>query len=192
MLLVVCLSAPSAVLAEKKKYSKSELEQSLVEIELRLKKNPHDMDMLESKVATLEVLGRRSEAEQICESAVKAGVDRPFIWRFLGFCKYKERNWSEALPLFKRAESMGESGSAGFVAFCLRKLHRYDECVKFANEKIQHYPNDAVLYFNRGLARRTLHQSKTLVCADLWKAAQLDPSLIDAHRSICSEEDASK
>jgi len=87
---------------------------------------------------------------------------------------------------------MGDAVSVGFVSFCLRKLDRNDECVKFANEKIQQYPNESILYLNRGLARHAMQHSKKLVCEDLWKAAQLDPALIAAHLSICSEEDASK
>lgn len=191
-LLVVCLSVPSAVLAESKTHSKEELEKRLAEIELHLKKNPHNIDALESKVATLELLGRSKEAVLICESKVRSGVDRPYIWRILGIRKYKEKNWSEALPFFQRAESMGDAVSAGFVAYCLRRLDRNDECLKFTNEKIQQYPNEAILYFSRGLARQALQQPKTLVCADLWKAAQLDPSVVAAHRNICSEEETSK
>jgi len=76
---------------ESKTHSKEEFEKRLAEIEQNLKKNPHDIDELESKVATLQLLGRSSEALQICESEVRAGVDRPFIWRYLGFRKYKEK-----------------------------------------------------------------------------------------------------
>lgn len=191
-LLVVCLSLPLGAMAESKTHSKEELEKRLAEIEQHLKKNPHDIDELESKVATLQLLGRSSEALQISEVEVKAGVKSPPLLRYLGYRKFKEKKWSEALPFFDKAQSMGDAVSAGFVAFCLRKLDRNDECLKFANEKILQYPNDANLYLSRGLARRAMQQSKTLVCADLWKAAQLDPALITAHRSICSEEDASK
>ena len=192
MLLVVYLTLPSVAMAESKSHSKEELEKRLAEIELHLKKNPHDIDALVSKVATLELLGRSSEALQISEVEVRAGVASPPLWRYVGYRKFKEKKWSEALPFFDRAQSMGDAVSAGFVAFCLRKLDRNDECLRFANEKILQYPNDANLYFSRGLARRALKQSKTLVCADLWKAAQLDPALVTAHRSICSEEDATK
>jgi len=191
-LLVVCLSLPLGAMAESKTHSKEELEKRLAEIEQHLKKNPHDIDEWESKVATLQLLGRSSEAVQICESEARSGVDRPYIWRCLGVRKYKEKKWEEALPFFKRAERTGDAVSAGFVAYCLRRLGRNDECLKFTSEKIPQYPDQAILYFSRGLARQALQHSKTLVCEDLWKAAQLDPKVVVAYRSICSEEDASK
>lgn len=178
--------------AQSKTYTKPELEQRLIEIELQLKSRPRDIDVLEKKIAILELLGREREAFQICENEIRAGVDRVFFWRYLGIRKFKEENWSEALFYFKKAHKKGDSISAGCIAFCLRKLDRNDECVNFSSQKIKQYPNDSALYLNRGLARRALKQSKNLVCTDLLKACELDPSVIGAYRSICSGDEASK
>lgn len=174
--------------ADCKPSSISELQRRLGEIERLVERSPDDIEVREKQISTLELLGRRTEALALCEGFLKARPDRGFLWYYLGFCKFREDKWQEALSSFNRAEELGDTNCLGLKAFCLRKLNRHQECLEFTTNSLRQYPTVPSLYFNRALARRSLYQSKTLVCADMKKAAELAPDLIHSYQVLCGAD----
>lgn len=188
LLVLSVLCAFFGAQAECKSPSASELEKRLGEIELLVKRSPDDVEARERQISTLELLGRRTEALALCEVFLKARPDRGFLWYYLGFCKFNEDKWQEALRSFDRAQNLGDINCLGFKAFCLRKLNRHHECLEFTTKSLRQYPNVPSLYFNRALSRQSLEQPKTLVCQDMKKAAELAPELINSYHTLCGAD----
>jgi tetratricopeptide (TPR) repeat protein len=166
-----------------------EVEKRLAEVEETLKKDPRNIKALESKIAGLNLLGRTQEAEAICDQALRLSSDRGFLWFFKGYCKFRKGCWKESIPLFERGYKFGNISSLGMKALGLRKLNKFSECIEFTTNYIKQYPDMYELYYNRGLARRALNESRELVCADLKKAADLDAVVSNSYRSICLDGD---
>lgn len=66
---------------------------------------------MESKVASLLLLGRLDEGLAVCDEALKIRSDRGYLWFLKGYCKYKGEKWEEALKFFDLAYRNGNTNS---------------------------------------------------------------------------------
>ncbi|MBX9941588.1 MAG: hypothetical protein K2Y32_20155 [Candidatus Obscuribacterales bacterium] len=183
-----CQSWISAEAAEAKIHSKEDTEKKLGEINEFLKKEPGNIRALESKVATLQLLGRLQEGLQVCDEALKTNSERGYLWYFKGFCKFKEDKWKESYSYFQKSYDCGFIESLDFLPACLVQMKRYHECIEFSTKAIQRHPEVAALYYSRGYARKYLKHSKDMVCADFKKAADLAPRFKNNYEKNCLEE----
>lgn len=172
---VFFLNAITAVEVSAQSLPASEVQKKLSEFDAILRKEPRNIGVLEAKVASLNLLGRTKEAEDVCDYGLKLSGDRAFLWFAKGYCNYEKSRWSDAIECFEKASKYGNSDGIGFEAICLRRLNRNQECIDFTTKWIGVKPNKSGLFFNRGLAKSALNYSKDLVCADLKRAVELAP-----------------
>jgi GT2 family glycosyltransferase len=88
--------------------------------------------------------------------------DHPFTLFNLGCAYHEMRRPAEALPLFERSLARSQPGDSivrklhALIAQCLRHLGRTAEALAACRRGRTHYPHDAELAFQEGLARRQL------------------------------------
>lgn len=189
LVLMLTMLASSNGQSAGKDRSKDDVERRLSEINELLKKDPKNIEALESKVASLLLLGRFDEGLSVCDEALKIRSDRGYLWFFKGYCNYKREKWEEALKFFDLAYRNGNTNSLEYTTLCLLELKRNSECIEVATKGIQRHPEFASLYFSRGLARKYLKQPMDVVCADMKKAAELKPSLMSSYQRNCLREE---
>ncbi|MBN8661942.1 MAG: hypothetical protein J0M35_16360 [Candidatus Obscuribacter phosphatis] len=157
----------------------------MVEIDAMLRKEPGNIRLTEKKIAGLHLLGRDLEASELCDQSVNIGLDSAIVWYFKGYFKFKEGKWEDSVRFLDKAFEKGSIESLGLKSLCLRKMNRNRECIEFATKYLQRFPDMAELYFNRGMAMKSLNQDQKLVCSDLKRAAELNPSVRDSYVNTC-------
>jgi tetratricopeptide (TPR) repeat protein len=172
-------------MAECQTRSSAEVGRRLLEIEKMLKKEPKNIRLMEKKIAGLHLLGRDSEASELCEQAMKFDGDSPIILYFMGYFRFKEEKWEDALHFLDKAFENGSIESLGLKSLCLRRMNKNNECIEFATKYLKRFPNMSELYFNRGMAMKNLKQDLRLVCSDLKRAAELNPAVRDTYVNTC-------
>lgn len=78
------------------------------------------------------------KAQQVYEELLELGVEKPQIYRFLGWTRYKQESFAEAKELFLKAVALGEIaayGDAGDAAMALQSYEEAGEYYEIVAEK---------------------------------------------------------
>jgi tetratricopeptide (TPR) repeat protein len=136
--------------------------------------NPKLADAYVKRSAVHITMGRIEEALQDCESALELEPDNIIALGNYGFILTDLKRYDEALDVLTKAHQLDEKESKiiSDLAYLQKKTGNFNEAIELYTKAINLVPDDAILYFNRGIAR-TFLDDKISRCKDFKKSLEL-------------------
>jgi tetratricopeptide (TPR) repeat protein len=133
-----------------------------------------NLQYIENHGASLYYLGEYDLARKQFEAYLKLKNDNAAIHNYVGLCKYKDEDYKGAIKDFTKCIELNPKAPIYLDnrAAAKENIEDYDGAIADYSESIALYPNDANVFYKRGLIK--IHTSKKIEgCLDLGTANEM-------------------
>lgn len=138
-------------------------------------KDPDNLQYLENYGRAFYELGQNENAIEQFEKYLQKKNDQAEIHNLIGLCRYNDENYKGAIANFSKSIELDNDNPTFYDnrAAAKEMIEDYDGAIKDYSESIRLYPNDAAVFYKRGLIK--LHTSKKIEgCLDLATANEMN------------------
>lgn len=160
-------------------YKLERYDSAIVSFEQAVQLDSESLQYLENYGRAFYELGHYETAVEQFERSLKKNNDQPEIHNLIGLCKYKDENYKGAIKNFSKSIELDGENATYYDnrAAAKEMMEDYEGAIKDYGESIRVYPNDASVFYKRGLIK--LYTSKKIEgCLDLATANEMkfDPA----------------